>query len=121
MSLFEITEQGNPVVNCVIEDNCKVRILAVDLKTKYCEVSYKGVDPAGIPCIGICVSARTLKAAGLPDLDIDTALGNTRITEISFPELKGFIIYSAEINRYTLNICFRENLDVHLTEFTDIK
>ena len=110
LDLYQITQQGDARINSACENSCKVRLLTIDLKTKYCEVEYTGNTPDNIPVIGIGVSERT---PIYDDASIDTiadALEEAESTELIFPDLKGYRIHSTNISRYTLSICFVEEV-----------
>lgn len=95
---FEITEQGKPIVDaCDVQaqgDN--VIALRVDLRSKYCETSGFISDHDGTPGVFIIPTDCSLYLSENADQEE---------TCITFPELKGWRVWSANIGRYTLAVC----------------
>ena len=99
--LMLITKQGSPVVNvgCVVSRSKNLCAVEIDMLSKHCEItSTFGSNPAGT--IGINVGANR------NSLYLMRGKKKSEDTSIEFPAFTGWRIFSCEIVRYTMRICF---------------
>lgn len=102
----KIEVQGAVLVNhgliCARSKN--LLAVEVDLGTKYAEIAAVCDGDGTAPSLMLCTSERTLHLAPKQPKEADTW------TTISFPSLRlrGWNVWSAWIQRYTLRLCFRK-------------
>lgn len=97
---IEIINQGRPRINFggIKQKGYKVTAAFVDLHSKYCDIG--GIIYYEDGCPGIIIDYN--------DRSIHFDESEEGLTEIKFPEFEGYDIWSAQINRYTLYLCFVE-------------
>lgn len=88
----KVIRQGKPIVNAAIlwKNSNNMKLISVDLKSKYCEVMATSTDK--FPEICITTNENSLYLL--------KRRGDTTI--IGFPEFKGWTCIMAEISKYTL-------------------
>ena len=90
--------QGGVICNegWIVAPGVTVVAITVDLKTKRAEISGLSSDSDGTPGVYLSVGEGTLHydAAKRDDL-----------TEITFPEFRGWHVHAAHASRYTLAVC----------------
>lgn len=95
---FKITHQGAHKINCAVicAEGGRVKAVVMDMDTKRGEIFSTRSDDF-IPNITIG-----------PTEDMVKAIKNkeTELTEITFPDLKGWNIFCASISKYNISICF---------------
>ena len=95
---MKIVQQGPVIVNdhsWLIVDTEDVKLMEVDLKSKYCEVDVKIGD------LGLGLGA------GEYSCKLDENFDREGFTEVNFKdECDGYEIFQADISRYTLRITF---------------
>lgn len=98
MSVFEVRQQGAPILNdlYVVKETEDVFIFSIDLKSKYCEVDGTIEDSDDVP--GVSISA-TEESYGLANVDRDLS------TEVYFPNHVGWRVWSCSMSKYALNGC----------------
>jgi hypothetical protein len=96
------TIKGMPVVNHAIlyKKNKNIVLIYVDLQSKYCIIDALGSDYDNGPCIYIGINSGSLY--------LNTKLKKC-CTLIYFPEFKGWDIFSANINKYTIAVTLLKN------------
>lgn len=84
---------GSVIVNgaWIQQDGADVKAVGVDLSTKRAEISYT----SDVPEIGLDVGCGSLHGSGVHG-----------VTILRFPTLVGWQIWSADVSRYTVHICF---------------
>lgn len=94
---MKVTTQGAPVPNQAYEyfRGRWVRLVEIDMQSKYCEVMATGGGPNG-PSVFLI--------AGTDSLHLDETKPRDAYTAIEFPEYKGWDIWTAEISRYSLRL-----------------
>lgn len=95
LPIAEIETQGRILINTcsLLVDEEKVKVLEIDLHTKYAQVGAYGGDSDGVPNIVLGSSNDTIH------MDPDETV--FELTTISFPRFKGFDSVAADIGRYT--------------------
>jgi len=88
--------QGAVIVNCaaVARGYGDCLLLHVDLLSKYAAVDYVGSDSDGVPIVYLTTTERTFNVDETKPMDMQTV--------IAFPEQKGWRIFAATVERYTL-------------------
>jgi hypothetical protein len=92
-----IIKQGAPIVNdgFVYREGKGIVAIHIDLCSKYCIIDATG-ECDSISSIYVGTDKRSIK--------LDESK-NGEMTEISFPDYKGWDIWSATLARYTLRVC----------------
>lgn len=93
---IEITIQGAPVVNnaCIVAISDNLVAITVDLHSKRCEIAGYGGDGT-TPVVWLDATEDSLHLHE----------SNKGITEISFPEFKGWDIWCLSTGRYSVELC----------------
>lgn len=96
---LKIDQQGGPKVHpkLIIMAECKdIVVCSVDVVTKNCGISATGSGD-GVPCI--------LLEATQKSSPIHPKHKRGELTHISFPQYKGWSVWSSDLNKYTLRMC----------------
>lgn len=93
--------QGEIIVNEGYEEDCQLKVLYVDLHSKYADCFSAGMNPDAIPEVTLFADEER------PTLNIDEN-NRGKPTCISFPEYKGWEAYNAWVGRYTLTVILRK-------------
>lgn len=90
---FVVTVQGWPTLNSghVVACGENIAAIQIDLKTKGCSVACECVGEDMIPEIWIMPNRH--------DVSEDC------ITQVAFPDYKGWKVFCSDLSRYTLQIC----------------
>jgi hypothetical protein len=98
-NIISISHQGAPLLHTdsITEKTCgDIALLTIDMISKWCEVSgYSNSDDC--PVILIDSSERSVHLKGVID--------ESESTDIKLTKYKGWHIFVADINRYTLRVC----------------
>ena len=97
---LEIAIQGAPGVNHAIAHEGDLAMVHVDLQSKYCEVCSWGADD-DVPVVMVCANGESLK--------LDPGQPADALTQISFPEYRGWQVASATAGRYTVTVVFKRD------------
>lgn len=94
----KVIHQGAMVINhgYIYEHSENICAIAIDMKSKRGEVIGDGMDN-GIPSVIIGANEESLKLHKTKPKD--------SMTEIEFPNHKGFTVWSAQISKYTIRVC----------------
>ena len=102
---FEISMQGAPRMSHTYIAKQADGIVAfyLEMHSKRCEIVAMGSDADETPVIDI--------SAGDHGLHLDESKPKDAITEVRFPDFKGWSIHSTSSGRYTIAICMIRNVD----------
>lgn len=94
------THVGAPRVNhaYVEKESDDMIAVGVDLASKYCELDAYGEDENGMPNFYIGVNEESIY--------LNNAVDRNEPTVIEFPTIIGYNVWSVNLSRYTLRICF---------------
>lgn len=96
---IKITNQGSPVINSgyIEHQSERAAVISIDLRSKHCYVFGTGSNFDDAPLIDISASDSSLHL--MDGVAVDA------LTEITFPDYKGWKVWCASLSRYTLNVC----------------
>lgn len=89
-------QEGAPLVNHAWLHAKNMVAIYIDMRSKRCDVLTTGSD-CGIPMVMLW--------AGDDALHLDETKPRNMPTVISFPDYRGWDVFSAECSRYTLSVC----------------